>query len=347
VQGVGEIKIKLHRPISGKIKTVSVKREGQQWYACFSVECEPKPLPALENEVGIDVGLESFAALSNGKYIPNPRWYRTAEAVRSPESFGRAQHRSPRASRAWCHHAGFGTASKVSWWSSARRNRFSSALNVNVNDLAPPLWCFRAYPKEWMQTSFLLWDFVDFRIRNICFSAHSKPNSHPFIRLIQWRKPAHGWHPVCSTQAQQKQRLASRGGQNPTSTGILVLGGQFKKKGACTSPLFRSSVVISSFPRVSLGRLHATRRTAVLRPSSDHESSKLTPKLRSVACWRSGLQGQRAKKVSGQWGDRPLGRAMEPWSEVSSTLLYPAQGGEQAVPLRSRAAVRRTGADTR
>jgi hypothetical protein len=53
------------------------------------------------------------------------------------------------------------------------------------------------------------------------------------------------------------------------------------------------------------------------------------------------------KKVSGQWGDRPLGRAMEPWSEVSSTLLYPAQGGEQAVPLRSRAAVRRTGADTR
>ena len=80
VPGVGEIKIKLHRPISGKIKTVSLKREGQQWYACFSVECEPKPLPALGNAIGIDVGLESFAALSNGKYIPNPRWYSKAEA---------------------------------------------------------------------------------------------------------------------------------------------------------------------------------------------------------------------------------------------------------------------------
>src|ERR1700730_13758449 len=46
VQEVGEIQIKLHRPITGKIKTVSVKREGQQWYACFSVECQPKPLPS-------------------------------------------------------------------------------------------------------------------------------------------------------------------------------------------------------------------------------------------------------------------------------------------------------------
>jgi putative transposase len=36
VQGVGDIKIKLHRPVSGKIKTVSVKREGNHWYACFS-----------------------------------------------------------------------------------------------------------------------------------------------------------------------------------------------------------------------------------------------------------------------------------------------------------------------
>jgi putative transposase len=42
VQGI--IQIKLHRPITGKIKTVSVKREGG-WYACFSVECELMPLP--------------------------------------------------------------------------------------------------------------------------------------------------------------------------------------------------------------------------------------------------------------------------------------------------------------
>lgn len=80
VQGVGDIKIKLHRPIQGEIKTVSVKRECNQWYACFSVECEPKPLPALDSAAGIDVGLESFAVLANGETIPNPRWYKTAEA---------------------------------------------------------------------------------------------------------------------------------------------------------------------------------------------------------------------------------------------------------------------------
>jgi putative transposase len=80
MQGVGDVKILLHRPIGGKIKTVSVKRESHHWYACFSVECEPKPLPALDKAIGIDVGLESFAVLSNGDRIPNPRWYREAQA---------------------------------------------------------------------------------------------------------------------------------------------------------------------------------------------------------------------------------------------------------------------------
>jgi len=80
VQGVGDIQIKLHRPVDGDIKTVTVKREGHQWYVCFSVKCEPKPLPVLNNEVGLDVGLESFAVLSNGETISNPRWYRDAEA---------------------------------------------------------------------------------------------------------------------------------------------------------------------------------------------------------------------------------------------------------------------------
>ena len=80
IQGVGEIKIKLHRPVDGEIKTVTVKRECNQWFVCFSVECAKKLLPALDNAIGIDVGLESFAVLSNGEAIQNPRWYREAEA---------------------------------------------------------------------------------------------------------------------------------------------------------------------------------------------------------------------------------------------------------------------------
>ena len=45
---------------------------------CFSVQCDTEPLPKLDTEVGIDMGLEHFAALSTGDLILNPRWYRNA-----------------------------------------------------------------------------------------------------------------------------------------------------------------------------------------------------------------------------------------------------------------------------
>ena len=80
IQGVGQVEVKLHRPVAGTIKTVTVKRESDQWYVCFAVECELRPLPRLDTEIGIDVGLESFATLSNGQSIPNPRWQHQAEA---------------------------------------------------------------------------------------------------------------------------------------------------------------------------------------------------------------------------------------------------------------------------
>jgi putative transposase len=80
VQGVGLIKVKLHRPVDGKIKTVTVKRECGKWYACFSVECKARPLPEVSTSVGIDVGLTHFATLSDGSEIKNPRWYRRAQA---------------------------------------------------------------------------------------------------------------------------------------------------------------------------------------------------------------------------------------------------------------------------
>jgi putative transposase len=76
---VGNLKIKLHRERKGEIKTLSIKRENGSWYACFSCLVAAEPLPVLSNSTGIDVGLETFATLSNGEKIENPRWYRTAE----------------------------------------------------------------------------------------------------------------------------------------------------------------------------------------------------------------------------------------------------------------------------
>jgi putative transposase len=80
VQGAGHIKVKLHRSLEGTIKTVTIKREAARWFACFSVECDPVALPVSSESVGIDVGLTTFAVLSDGSQIENPRFYRNAQS---------------------------------------------------------------------------------------------------------------------------------------------------------------------------------------------------------------------------------------------------------------------------
>ncbi|MDF0591218.1 RNA-guided endonuclease InsQ/TnpB family protein, partial [Candidatus Methanocrinis natronophilus] len=79
---IGDVKIKLHRPIEGKIKRLTVRRSSTgKWFACFSVEIDDPPMPPWKDGlmVGIDVGLESFATLSNGEKIDNPRFFRSEE----------------------------------------------------------------------------------------------------------------------------------------------------------------------------------------------------------------------------------------------------------------------------
>ncbi len=77
---IGSIKITLHRPMEGTIKTCTVTYEAGQWYAVFSCEAaQPEPLPPVESEVGIDLGVTHFAALSDGTFIENPRHYRRAQ----------------------------------------------------------------------------------------------------------------------------------------------------------------------------------------------------------------------------------------------------------------------------
>src|SRR5206468_2119259 len=46
----------------------------------FSVEYQPTKLPHNSNNIGIDVGLEAFATLSDGVRIENHRYYKAAQA---------------------------------------------------------------------------------------------------------------------------------------------------------------------------------------------------------------------------------------------------------------------------
>jgi putative transposase len=83
VQNVGEVRVRWHRelPAECTIKDLVLTRHsGDKWFVTFRLE-SPDPLPIQHNgpAIGVDVGLESFATLSTGEKIENPRWYRKAE----------------------------------------------------------------------------------------------------------------------------------------------------------------------------------------------------------------------------------------------------------------------------
>jgi putative transposase len=78
---IGNVKVRLSREIpEGVIKSLTVKQTVSGWYACFAVDVPTQPLPVSELEVGIDVGISNFAALSDGSFVPNPRFYENGQA---------------------------------------------------------------------------------------------------------------------------------------------------------------------------------------------------------------------------------------------------------------------------
>jgi putative transposase len=78
---IGRIALRWSRPIEGTPKTVTISREADGYYVCFSCADVPlPPLPPIGQETGIDLGLVSFATLAHGAPIFNPRCYRKAEA---------------------------------------------------------------------------------------------------------------------------------------------------------------------------------------------------------------------------------------------------------------------------
>lgn len=76
---IGAIRLHKDRPLDGTPKTCTIVRKADGWYASIACAVAPSPLPPTGKAVGVDVGLESFATLSNGVRIANPRYYRVAE----------------------------------------------------------------------------------------------------------------------------------------------------------------------------------------------------------------------------------------------------------------------------
>jgi putative transposase len=77
---IGPVAVRWSRPVQGSIKTVTVSREADGWYVCFScAEAPTAPLPLTGRETGIDVGLKVFLITAEGEPTANPRYYRKAE----------------------------------------------------------------------------------------------------------------------------------------------------------------------------------------------------------------------------------------------------------------------------
>lgn len=81
LHGVGNVRIRMHRPKQGTLKQVSVTLDGDgHWYAAMVCTDVPtKPLESTGESTGVDLGITTFATLSSGEELDNPRPYVAAQ----------------------------------------------------------------------------------------------------------------------------------------------------------------------------------------------------------------------------------------------------------------------------
>ncbi|MFA7710127.1 MAG: transposase [Candidatus Neomarinimicrobiota bacterium] len=80
---IGNVKVNFHRPTEGTIKTCTIRRKPtDKWFISFACDIDFKPVEKPVNPaVGIDLGIENFATLSNGEKIKNPRFFKASEKI--------------------------------------------------------------------------------------------------------------------------------------------------------------------------------------------------------------------------------------------------------------------------
>jgi putative transposase len=78
---IGDVKVNLHREIRGDITRLTIRRSSTgKWFVSFLTDFDSKkPLLPSQTVVGADVGILSFAMLSDGSKIDNPRFVRADE----------------------------------------------------------------------------------------------------------------------------------------------------------------------------------------------------------------------------------------------------------------------------
>ena len=77
---LGKVKLRMHRPIEGTPKAMQITYDCGRWSIRIGcVDIEPKILPKTGRDIGIDLGINTFVATSDGEMFANPRPFRAAE----------------------------------------------------------------------------------------------------------------------------------------------------------------------------------------------------------------------------------------------------------------------------
>ncbi|MFF3426288.1 RNA-guided endonuclease InsQ/TnpB family protein [Streptomyces sp. NPDC002602] len=80
VAKVGNLAMRWSRPLPAAPSSLTVVKDSAgRYFVSFVVNTAPETLPETEAEVGIDLGLTTFAVLSDGTRISSPRFLRRAE----------------------------------------------------------------------------------------------------------------------------------------------------------------------------------------------------------------------------------------------------------------------------
>ena len=81
VPKLGQVKIRMHRPLQGDPKEVTIVKKASGWYAHISCDIPDTPKVEPTDAVAVDVGTTRYLTTSEGETVDNPRWYRQAEGL--------------------------------------------------------------------------------------------------------------------------------------------------------------------------------------------------------------------------------------------------------------------------
>ena len=97
------LRLALSRPLPDQVTSITISKDtAGRYFVAFQGEKDIKPLPVTNKSVGIDLGLTSFIATSDGEKVEAPRIYRKREArlARYQRMMSRKQKGSNNRSRA-------------------------------------------------------------------------------------------------------------------------------------------------------------------------------------------------------------------------------------------------------